>query len=152
MKHSKIVKGIADLVEPMFIRPAHLQTAALCLRSKGNRREVLLVSSRRTRRWVLPKGWPMAGRTLAGAAAQEAWEEAGVIGTVSEDSLGSYSYFKVSGGGLKRRCRVQVYALQVKRLADDYPEAGQRKRRWVSLKRAARMVREPDLKALLNSL
>ncbi|MGY6412253.1 MAG: NUDIX hydrolase [Alkalilacustris sp.] len=145
-----VVRLLADTVEPMLRRPPRMQVAALCLRTgPEGTPEVLLITSRGTGRWVLPKGWPMAGRSLAEAAAQEAWEEAGVRGTVEGRPLGSYGAEKQTDGGLALPCRVEVFALHVTEIADRFPEAGQRTRRWVAPAAAADMVREPDLRALL---
>ena len=152
MIHERLAQSLNRFVEPILRRPAHIQAAALCMRQKGNRREVLLVTSRGTGRWILPKGWPMKGKTLAQAAAQEAWEEAGVRGHVAPDPVGSYSARKVLDSGLGLRCTVHVFAVDVDKLDDDFPESRQRRRKWVSLSRASKMVQEPELKALLLAL
>jgi 8-oxo-dGTP pyrophosphatase MutT (NUDIX family) len=149
MIHSRLTRVLTDLVKPMLRRPPHLQVAALCLRQKGNRREVLLISSLRQRRWILPKGWPIEGRSLAEAALEEAWEEAGVIGRLHTDPVGRFTYMKQRKGGLMLRCQVQVFVIEVERLADVFPEAGDRLRKWVTLRRAAKMVQEPGLRAIL---
>ncbi len=143
-------KAIADYVAPLLRRPAQLQVAALCLRKRGKRREVLLISTRRSGRWIVPRGWPMQDRSLAEAALREAWEEAGVTGRVDHEPLGRFHYRKVGDGGL--RCRVEVFRVRVKALADDFPETTQRKRKWVSTMRAAKMVHEQELRALLRDL
>jgi 8-oxo-dGTP pyrophosphatase MutT (NUDIX family) len=110
----------------------------------------MLITTRRTKRWTPPKGWPMEGRSLAGAAAQEAWEEAGVKGAISEDAIGVYNYDKPSrGNGYHARVRVEVFPLQVQQIEDKYPERGQRKRKWMSPGAAADAVREPELKRLI---
>lgn len=127
-----------------------MQIAALCLHKKTS--EVLLVTSRGTGRWILPKGWPMAGRSLAEAAAQEAWEEAGVRGTISDTEIGRYHYDKVQDRGFAIPIEVRVFAMQIDELASDYPEAGQRKRRWYDPARAAELVAETGLKELLRAL
>lgn len=127
-----------------------MQIAALCLHKKTS--EVLLVTSRGTGRWILPKGWPMAGRSLAEAAAQEAWEEAGVRGTISDTEIGRYRYDKVQDRGFAIPIEVRVFAMQIDELASDYPEAGQRKRRWYDPARAAELVAETGLKELLRAL
>lgn len=137
---------------PPHADPPHLQVAALCLRGKGSKKEVLVISSLGTGRWILPKGWPMRGRTLAQAALREAWEEAGVKGSVSEKIVGRYSYDKITDSGSARHCEVQVFPVTVKNLTDNFPEAGKRQRKWVKPARAAQMVDEPDLKALLLTL
>ena len=146
------LENLREFLEPVFRPPEFVQAAALCLRDSRKGCEVLLVSSLRTRRWILPKGWPMKGRTLAGAALQEAWEEAGVVGTVEETSCGHYTYGKMRKGGLRLACRVEVFRVHVTHLARNYPEARRRKRQWMPLEAAAREVHEPELKALLQRL
>lgn len=152
MIHERLGESLIRFVEPILRRPAHIQAAALCIRKKGKRREVLLVTSRGTGRWILPKGWPMKGKTLAQAAAQEAWEEAGVRGETAIEPIGSYSARKVTETGLGLRCTVHVFPLSVEDVKDDFPESRQRRRKWVSLSRASKMVQEPELKALLLTI
>lgn len=129
----------------------HAQVAALCYRLRHRRVEILMVTSRDTGRWVLPKGWPMAGRGPADSAAREAFEEAGAMGKVSTLPLGSYGYDKRLGEGFALPCRVSVYPLAVRRLVDDFPERRQRVRRWMSPREAADRVAEPELAALLEA-
>ena len=132
-------------------RDVRTQFAALCYRvnKKGNHK-VLLVTSRGTGRWIVPKGWPMDGRTPAGAAAQEAWEEAGVRGTTQGLCLGLYSYQKWLGRAEPLSIAVLVYPLAVTEMADDFPEQGQRQRKWFSPAKAARNVHEPELARILH--
>lgn len=144
------LRSLRTLIEPAFRRPEFIQVAALCLRDGAAGREVLMVTSLGTRRWVLPKGWPMEGRTLAGAALREAWEEAGVTGTVEESPVGYYTYLKQRRGGLALECRVEVFGVDVADLAPKWPEGKRRKREWVPLEEAARRVDEPELAALLR--
>jgi 8-oxo-dGTP pyrophosphatase MutT (NUDIX family) len=146
------LQTLRSLIEPVFRRPEFIQVAALCMRDSKNGPEVLMVTSRRTGRWVLPKGWPMKGRTLAGAAQQEAWEEAGVVGRVQETPLGFYTYAKRLDTGLPLACRVEVFRLDVADLLRDWPERKLRKRRWMRPEEAAAAVDEPDLATLLRSL
>jgi 8-oxo-dGTP pyrophosphatase MutT (NUDIX family) len=129
---------------------ARTQVAALCYRTVRDRTEVLMVTSRDTGRWVLPKGWPRAGRGAAGTAAREAYEEAGVMGRIGADPLGSYGYDKRLPDGSTLPCRVTVFPLAVRKLMDDFPERRQRVRRWMSLREAAGRVAEPELAALLS--
>ncbi len=125
------------------------QFAALCYRVRRDKVEVLLITARGSGRWILPKGWPIDGLTPAGSAAQEAWEEAGVKGRAVDRCLGLYSYAKsIAGTGLP--IMVMVYPVRVAGLADDYPEAGQRTRRWFSVRKAARKVLEPELARILK--
>lgn len=133
-------------------RPPELQVAALCRRVRAGKEEVLLLSSLNSGRWILPKGWPMNGRSLAEAALIEAWEEAGVRGRVEAEPIGSYIYQKIRGGGLPVRCNVQVFPVHDVTLAEVFPEAGRRRRRWVTPRQAAGMVGEAELKVLLGSL
>ena len=148
-----MVRLLADAVHPMLRRPPPMQVAALCRRRPpAGGMEVLLITSRGTGRWVLPKGWPMRGRSLPEAAAQEAWEEAGVRGVVADTRLGSYAAEKQTEGGLPIPCRVEVYALEVTETCEEYPEAGKRTLRWMTPAEAAERVREPELRALLAGL
>jgi 8-oxo-dGTP pyrophosphatase MutT (NUDIX family) len=111
--------------------------------------EVLLITSRETRRWVIPKGWPVKGVKSAKCAAREAFEEAGVQGKVSKRPVGSYAYDKRLKSGRLQHVRVAVFGLQVDGEAEAYPELGQRENRWVPLAEAAHLVDEPELMALL---
>lgn len=125
------------------------QYAALCWRMHGSRPEVLLITSRDTGRWVVPKGWPMAGRSPADAAAREAWEEAGVEGTAEAERIGTFFYDKVMPDAPSLPCVVELFSLRVERLTDRYPERRQRRRKWFSTEKAARKVAEPELQALI---
>lgn len=126
------------------------QFAALCYRIKRGKVQVLLVTSRRTKRWIVPKGWPMEGRTPAESAVQEAWEEAGVRGRADGPCLGVYSYAKGRFETGDLQCVAMLYPVAVKALAKRFPEQGQRRRRWVSRKKAARLVAEPELARLIK--
>jgi 8-oxo-dGTP pyrophosphatase MutT (NUDIX family) len=111
---------------------------------------VLLVTSRETRRWVIPKGWPMTGRSPAQAAAQEAYEEAGVVGEVRDKPLGAYGYGKRLRDGAVQGVQVVVYALEVYVEQLAFPEQGQRDKLWTGPLEAADLVDEPELQALLR--
>jgi 8-oxo-dGTP pyrophosphatase MutT (NUDIX family) len=127
------------------------QTAALCYRTRRGRTEVLLITSRGTGRWVIPKGWLMSGKSASEAAAVEAWEEAGVKhGEPAGTPIGSFIYAKILKNGLPLPVEARVFPIEVRELADDYPEAHQRARRWVEPAEAAGMVDEPDLRQLLR--
>lgn len=135
------------------IRPrpgAHLQYAALCWRLKAGRVEVLLITSRETGRWLIPRGWPMAGHSPPETARIEAWEEAGACGTAGPDCIGVYSYAKGRAPESLRLCQVQVYPLAVSRLAKTFPEQHQRRRKWFTPRKAARKVANEGLAALLD--
>jgi 8-oxo-dGTP pyrophosphatase MutT (NUDIX family) len=112
--------------------------------------EVLLLTSRDTGRWVLPKGWPMKGRKPHAAAGREALEEAGVEGRVAKKPIGAYAYAKRLPDGRLLDCVVEVFAMAVDRQRKRWPERGQRTARWFSPAEAAEVVDEPELAALLE--
>lgn len=130
-------------------RSERRQVAALPWRRGAGGIEILLVTSRETRRWVTPKGGRMAGKTDAEAAAQEALEEAGVAGRVLDEPFGTFRYLKI----LKRRgarwCVVSVFPLEVTVEHEDWKEKTERTREWMSAAEAERRVEEPELKALI---
>ncbi|TGE01362.1 NUDIX hydrolase [Methylobacterium nonmethylotrophicum] len=129
------------------------QVAALPVRRDADGGvEVLLVTSRESRRWIAPKGWPMKGRKPHRAAAIEAREEAGVIGRIGKEPAGHYTYAKRLPDGGMVPCRVAVYVLAVTGSLDDWREKGQRELQWVSGEAAAALVQEPELAALIHDL
>jgi 8-oxo-dGTP pyrophosphatase MutT (NUDIX family) len=128
------------------------QSAALPWRqSSTGALEILLITSRETRRWVIPKGWPMPNLGSGPSAAQEAHEEAGVRGELSPAPLGSYTYDKRLKRGRTRAVRVEVYGLEVRSEDADWRERGQREKAWLTPDEAARRVDEPELQALIAS-
>lgn len=135
---------------PGLGQPRRLQVAALCWRRSRKGLRILLITSRDTGRWVIPKGWPMRHRSDPDAAAREAFEEAGLRGTVAARSLGLYTYPKLLANGTVIACVVRVYPLEVQEMLRRYPESGQRRVRWFSPGKAARRVAEPELKALIR--
>lgn len=132
--------------------PPRQQYAALPCRRGENGMMVLLVTSRETGRWVLPKGWPKKQLNGADTAALEAFEEAGIKGDVAPVSIGIYRYGKRMADGHSVACVVDVFALCVADILDDWPERGQRQRRWFSFAEAAGLVEEDDLATLLRNL
>ncbi|WP_245306168.1 NUDIX hydrolase [Roseovarius aestuariivivens] len=126
-------------------RDMRTQFGALCYRIVKNKTQILLITSRRTKRWVIPKGWPMQGKTPAESAVQEAWEEAGVKGKVTGPCLALYSYEKRVPGMGTLPCAVMVFPVKVSALSDRFPERTQRKRKWMSPKKAAQKIAEPEL-------
>ncbi|MCI2395353.1 NUDIX hydrolase [Aliiroseovarius sediminis] len=140
-----------EVFTPLFQRPNRVQVAALCYRGKGDDKEVLLITSRGTGRWILPKGWPMDGMDAAEAAREEAWEEAGVAeGQLNRAPIGAFASEKEMDHGGIAQCTTSVFPLKVVKLVDDFPEAGERKRTWVTADQAAEMVREKELQDLLR--
>lgn len=151
-----VINRILSELELMFRRPPKQQFGAICYRPAANGNptdvEVLLITSRDTGRWVIPKGWPMGSKKSHAVAEREAYEEAGVKGKVEKESFGSFTYEKAMPGGLKVPCEVKVYLLRVHELLENYPEKETRRLEWVSCEEAANRVREPQLKRLFHLL
>src|ERR1700712_1790195 len=126
------------------------QFAALPWRiSERGTRQVLLLTSRETHRWVIPKGWPMKKRKPAEVASQEAYEEAGLIGKiVGKRPVGNFHYSKQLPKG-EVLCQVQVFLFRVERQLDDWPEKSQRETKWFDAEEAADMVDEGGLSEII---
>ena len=131
-------------------RPPAMQVGAICRCPRTG--DVVLITSRGTGRWVIPKGWPMEGKTLPAAAATEAWEEAGVEGRIHESEIGRYRYDKEQDRGYSVPVEVRVFLMDADHLRPDFPEAKERNRRWFSPQDAARLVAEPGLRQILLAL
>lgn len=129
----------------MTQKPDHFykQSAVIPYRINGGQVEILLVTSRKKNRWVLPKGIREPDLSAAESAAKEALEEAGVEGTTSKKSVGRYSYDKWNGV-----CSVDVFPMRVETIHPEWLESF-RERVWVSTSEAATRVNEPDLKTIL---
>lgn len=112
--------------------------------------EVLLITSRDTRRWVVPRGNPIRGKSPSESAAQEAYEEAGIVGEVEPESIGRYSYEKRRRFGLVVPAVVHLFRMKVAEERDDWPEKGQRERRWFAAGEAAAAVHEAELAQLIR--
>lgn len=144
--------SIADAIRPLVQRPRALQMAALCHRETDDGREVLLITSSHGR-WILPKGWPIDGKTGGETALQEAWEEAGVkSGKVEKAPVGTFLTTKRMDDGPELACETSVYAIKVKKTSDTFPEAAKRERRWVKVPEAMNMVEDRGLRELLGEL
>ncbi|HZF75013.1 MAG TPA: NUDIX hydrolase [Acetobacteraceae bacterium] len=126
------------------------QCAALPVLDTPEGVRVVMVTSRETRRWVLPKGWVDDGLTPHRAAAREALEEAGLEGEIERRPVGSYSYGKRLADGTVRECTVSVHLFHVSRMRDRWPEHDQRERRLFAPEEAAELVAEPELQSLLR--
>lgn len=127
------------------------QVAALPLRRGSAGPEVLLITSRESKRWIVPKGWPMKGRKDYKAAEIEALEEAGVRGRIRKHPIGAYTYDKRLDDAVEP-CRVMVYLLDVDELISTWPEREQRVRKWFSVEDAAETIQEPALASLIRKL
>ena len=109
--------------------------------------EILLITSRKRKRWGIPKGIVEPGMSPQTSAAKEAFEEAGVRGTISDQALGVYTREKWNG-----ICTVEVFPLKVTRTFDQWPEDNLREREWMSFDEALQRVQEPQLKELFRKL
>src|SRR5258707_15218664 len=112
----------------------------------------MLVTSRERGRWVITKGWQKKPKTPSATAACEALEEAGVVGKVGRDSIGSYSYKKRLKSGAVVACEVRVFPLKVRRQQKSWPERGEREIQWFSRTKAAKAVRERALSNIIRNL
>lgn len=119
-------------------------------RAPGGAVEILLITSRDTGRWVVPRGNPIPGKSPAESAAQEAYEEAGIIGPVEPAGIGHYSYEKRRRLGLSVPAVVHLFRMDVAEVRDDWPEKGQRQRRWFSAEEAAAAVHEAELGRIIR--
>jgi 8-oxo-dGTP pyrophosphatase MutT (NUDIX family) len=127
------------------------QVAALPWRRVETGIEVLLVTTRTTKRWVIPKGWPMNGKADHEAAAIEAYEEAGVRGHIASAPCGHFGYLKISDSGKARHVSVTVYALEVDQNLTDWPERQERERRWLPSTKACAMAGDAELVPVLKA-
>jgi ADP-ribose pyrophosphatase YjhB (NUDIX family) len=129
-----------------------LQYAALPYRRRpGGGIEVLLITTRETRRWIIPKGWPAPGLAPHASAQNEAMEESGAVGRIGERSIGFYHYTKLVPGAAVL-CRVEVFPLEVEQQLPSWPEEGQRLVQWFEPQAAGEAVQEPELSALIRNL
>jgi 8-oxo-dGTP pyrophosphatase MutT (NUDIX family) len=129
------------------------QVAAIPMRwTRDGELRILMVTSRDTGRWVLPKGWFIDGKTPWRAAEIEALEEAGVTGYISRETLGEYTYDKRMPDGTTIPCSVRVYPMIVDKVKRNWKERRQRRRHWFSPEGAAEAVAEPGLTEILAAL
>ncbi|AXS40133.1 hypothetical protein D1F64_08730 [Breoghania sp. L-A4] len=127
------------------------QYAALPFRVAEDTVEVLLLTSRGTGRWILPKGWPKKRMAPHKLAMLEAFEEAGVKGTIAKRAIGHFHYVKRMERRPDVQCRVAVFPMHVKMVLAQWPEMDERQRSWISLTQAAGMVEEAELSTILES-
>jgi 8-oxo-dGTP pyrophosphatase MutT (NUDIX family) len=111
----------------------------------------MLVTSRETGRWIIPKGWPKKRTAPYASAAREALEEAGVVGEIGRDPIGSYSYKKRLKSGAVVACEVHVFPLEVKNQQKKWLEKGEREFHWFSSTDAANAVQEPVLSDIIRT-
>jgi 8-oxo-dGTP pyrophosphatase MutT (NUDIX family) len=129
-----------------------VQIAALPWRRNADsgKPDVLLITSRTSGRWIIPKGWPMWRKKDWEAAAIEAFEEAGVEGLIQKEPIGSFEHDKKRVGAYPIRFLIRVYPLHVARCLEEWPERSERQRKWVSLGEAAESVNADGLRQILK--
>jgi len=125
----------------------YAQSAVVPYRLVGGALQVLLITSRRGKRWTVPKGVVEPTMTPADSAAKEAFEEAGIRGELAKKPLGAFEYEKWGG-----TCLVEVYALHVREVLDEWPESDRRRRRWLDLATAMDEVGWVELRSILRAL
>lgn len=152
MTKKTYLRHLAGEADKLFAGHTIEQYAAICYRWRAGQQdvEVLLITSRDSGRWVIPKGWAMDKKLPHQVAEREAWEEAGVKGKARKKSFGYYTYLKSLDTGVTVPSVVQVHLLEVAALSAQFPEYGQRQLQWFSPNEAAAQVREPELKGLLR--
>jgi 8-oxo-dGTP pyrophosphatase MutT (NUDIX family) len=131
---------------------ALFQVAAIPFRYELDSLKVLLLTTRRKRNWIIPKGWPIEGLNFRQSAEQEAMEEAGVKGSISKDPIGDFIHLKKIARGQRVPCTVVTYGLHVTEQLTEWIEKGQRDILWCSPLRAAKEVKNPGLSALLQNI
>jgi 8-oxo-dGTP pyrophosphatase MutT (NUDIX family) len=135
----------------VIMRSGNTQYAALPYRNRPGGLEILLITSRGSGRWIIPKGWPIAGLSPGQAAAREALEEAGITGQIGSERIGIYHYDKRLADDTDRDCNVEVFALEVVDQLDSWPEQHQRRREWLSVEEASGRVAETELRELIRN-
>lgn len=133
-------------------RNSALQISALPCRTRKGSLEVCLITSRGGGRWIIPKGWPETDLSHVEIAAQEAWEEAGLTGSISPNLYTSYAASKQFEPGVGIPVRIDVYLLVNPRQAKKFPELGQRKIKWLTIDKAVERVEDNGLKDVLIKL
>lgn len=127
------------------------QAAAFCHKKKNGKKYVLLVTSRGSKQWILPKGWLEDNYTEKELALLEAKEEAGVITKPKKiKKMGAYRYRKWLSQKRSVPVGVNVYSMPIKRLKKKFKESHQRKRKWVTIRKATKMVSDKNLQAFLK--
>jgi 8-oxo-dGTP pyrophosphatase MutT (NUDIX family) len=124
----------------------YLQSAVIPFRIIESRVEILLITSLKKKNWILPKGIIENDLSAQESAAKEAFEEAGVSGEVYLDEIDNYTYAK--WGGI---CRVQVYALKVKKIHRNWQESDLRRRKWFSIDNAINIVERKEIRRILRN-
>ena len=136
---------------PKRVKGCYVQYGALPFRwSRDGSLKVMLVTTRGRKRWMIPKGWPIRGLDPHDSAAREAFEEAGLVGEVHPEAIGSFQYSKKIGDGREVQCVVEVFPLHVNHQKDRWLEQGERETKWFNSRKAASLVSEVGLRQILD--
>jgi 8-oxo-dGTP pyrophosphatase MutT (NUDIX family) len=147
-RETSLIQSLARKCEYRSIK----QFGALPYRSEADGTlRILLITSRDTRRWIIPKGNPISGLRPHETAAREAFEEAGVVGAVNRTALGAFTYTKRCKDGRQRNAHVRVFPLAVTQIAESWPEQHEREQRWFEVPAAADAVDEESLSHLIRT-
>lgn len=152
MEIKSIRNWIAEAAQVFSARHTALQIGTLAFRNRERQLQVCLITSRGGGRWIIPKGWPEADLSHPEIAAKEAWEEAGLTGLVRPDMFASYMSSKNIEPGIVLPVRMNIYLLANPRQAKEFPELGQRKVKWVTVKEAVARVDDSGLQEVLTNL
>src|SRR5512133_3085754 len=144
--------SMTNASKPAVVKRVQYGALPYRLRTGSRRPQFMLITSRESRRWVIPKGWPKKGKSPQHSAAREAFEEAGVVGAVDKRSVGSFSYEKRLKSGAVVVCDVRVFPLEVRHQSKGWPEKQERVIRWLSASQAAEKVEEPMLRRIIGRL
>ena len=123
------------------------QSAIIPYRLEEGKLEILLITSIRKKKWIIPKGFIEFNLSAFESAKKEAFEEAGVIGTNETIELGSFTIKKYGG-----RTNIVVYSMEVEKFKDDYPEKNLRKRKWYSVEEAIETISIPEVIKMIETL
>jgi 8-oxo-dGTP pyrophosphatase MutT (NUDIX family) len=123
------------------------QSGVIPFRKEGGEVQILLITTIHRKRWIIPKGVIEPNHSPHESAEQEAFEEAGIKGRINPDAIGEYQYRK--WGGI---CTVKVFLFEVTELVDEWPECDMRQRKWVNVKEAENVIREPSLKEMIRKV
>ena len=130
-------------------KPANIQYAALPWRQTNGALEVLLITTLRTGRWIVPKGWPLADVAPCDCAAREALEEAGLTGEIASEPFGAFRYAKQKKSGDSVTCRVEVFTMEVAHQRRSWAEKDRRHLAWCPVSEAMKRVGDPGLRRLI---
>lgn len=123
------------------------QSAIIPYKMRNGHIEILIVTTRSSRKWTIPKGLIEDNLTPAESAVQEGYEEAGIKGIINPQTIGEYQYQKWEG-----ICRVKVYPFEIQEILDDWPESYFRKRKWICLDEVINYISVTELQKIILSL